>query len=475
MSVPSQRSINWPIASLFILGLAIVVALIAPPRGSDSASDDGSTLPDRARSSRAQSDQPGGVRSKRRSRASIQSRERLLALIDCPPEEAPDFGEIDRLVSRLSDRELWELIETSKHQAALSVGGWVRSAAFTELGRRDGPGLLDRLVADQFGKDSPELGPPAFYSLFRGWGERDPQAAFEKLMALPHLYDVLEPEPSKTTIGMEQWRSEAFTEIAASWIRLDPDAALISLRLHDAYPDYRPATWEGILRATEDPTQLKSRLHEWAAVAGQLRAGRSFNISLEQSSFDPSPSTLRLRVADDLEVRLTTGMGALNLGSHGLEEAAHWLENEGPKGIPNRTGLVQHMLNHHAQRQPDEALRMLQNGHEHAAFIGGGIIWANPERALEVVEAMKGQAELGDALYYGINQQGQPRAQWNYPAPDRVNRLDDWDNRYQLLEAALDAADLPEERRSQLQKQLGEEFHFAPTPHRTADEGPAAP
>ena len=145
-------------------------------------------------------------------------------------------------------------------------------------------------------------------------------------------------------------------------------------------------------------------------------------------------------------------------GEANLTEAAAWIETEAPRTIPNRTGLVHHMLNHFAQRHPDRALAMLRRGEEHPQFIAGGIIWANPERAMEVVRTMRGRAELGDALHYGINGQGTPRENWYHPSPETVNHLGDWERRYELLRDAVASSGIDSARRTELMELLNTEF-----------------
>lgn len=359
-------------------------------------------------------------------------------------ERITTFDDVERLAARLGTAELLELVGEHVIIITGTLDGWVRCAAYAELGRRDPASTLAQVrrarLTQQFRVED-----AAQYSIYRGWAEVDPVAALKDLTRP----EVIELEEGIVYRGLDQWKKSAYRELFTEFIKSDRDQAL---NLLQSLPEqgYRSDGWEGIFAGIGDPAGIKEIWQRWEASNGSHGV-----VSIDL----PNPGLFTNTTVERDRAAFTA---AQVIAESDLPAALAFLGEKNPTKPIGGVLLEMLLLREYGRRHPAEAVELIRSdqaeiGPRHLAI---GVAWRSPDRIGEMLEFA--QAELGAAAFLGevISGQGTTTVDEQLPRPGVVNQLTDYEERYEHLLTAIEEAVLTEREAELLRGRLNQEFAF---------------
>lgn len=394
---------------------------------------------------------PNSVRSAGARRGTPSAEERLRALLNAEPRKAQSFSQLESWVADLSKQALWNLIEESLEGSeelkdpALTVNGWLRAAAFAELGRRAPLETLAKLDHQEHLKTLY----PALFAVYRGWGEADPSAAAAELGKVGNEQSFLELQAKQ---GWRKewvfWKSEAYESIFRSWAAKDPGTALEALPENNERDNYRTRAWAGILGGVEDIGEIKPLLKQW------LNEPVFVSVDLGNNPFGGEESFEFLRDRD--RKRINSIVADRLMEVHDLRDAIGHATFGAAAEEANEVFLNYEILGLHSARDPDALIQYLPTM-QLPTLLAHAVATARPERAVDVLLAID-EAYQDGFLSSLVADPGVVRSEGWYPAPERFPRLPDHEERLGHFRAAVEASTLPAQQKENLIRNLEEKL-----------------
>lgn len=373
------------------------------------------------------------------------ARERLQELLHSKPKGVPAFSTLESLIAELTSEELWRLIEDSlegsedEKDPALTVTGWLRAAAFAELGRRAPVKTLAKLDLE----DHPKTLYPALFSIYRGWGQVDPVAARAALESEDGDAAFLKLQGR---IGWSRqwvfWKSEAYESLFRSWVASDPESAIAALPDASGDNNYRRRAWAGLIGGVEDVGRVKPLMEKWR--------DEPVFVNVTSRPFGRDKQDQFRRSLD--HKRISTIAADRLMETHDLVNAIAYATIGAAADEEYRNLLQYDLMDLHSAKNPDAVIAAL-GGVEYPIQLAHAVATARPERAVDVLLALPDQFQKGFLTSLLSDPKVTHRDSW-YPAPERAPRLPDHEERLGHFRAAVEASTLPPQKKENLVNNL---------------------
>lgn len=405
-----------------------------------------------------------GARSSGVTNEELQALTRLRGILNA--QRVDSFATLEELVPQASNEDLWKLIEDSLllidlgQDPAQTVSGWLRAAAFAELGRRAPEDTLARIATmteaamKEFERGRMEVWRfpgeihpvvatvyPALFSVYRGWADRDPIEACASLSQDEDDELNFKVESSgRSQWARVSWKSETYEAIFHRWAAKDLPAALAGLPvLSDSY-SYRQRAWAGIIGGAGDSEKVAGLIGQWWREPGKM----------DLRAFDRFVGALTPEVVRSYDNHRIRIIGANRLmASRSLEE----ILQTAPFKVtwPAEAPLDYSAMSFYGARNPDSMIEHLPRL-ESPIPLAHTVAIAHPERTVDVLRALPGK-DHEQYLRRIVSRPIMNQSDSRYPAPERFSRLPENEERLGFFLLAVNASSLsPEDKEDVTQK-----------------------
>lgn len=362
--------------------------------------------------------------------------ESLRGLLQKGSSRQPSFLALETEVRVLGDEELFALIEELRPLGVNGYHGWLRCALFAEWGRRDPEGALAYLL------EPPPLEKPlqfqnrgweerqAFYSVFRGWAEVDPDAALARMKS----------GVNKSSLWHEYAYREIFRGLAArdgveAWNRVPVEGE-------------RGGALQGYFRGFDSPIERLAAVKQWYPE----------RISPGGLGYRIGPETFESMQGVSRNIHASSLFycdAALALAELDLESAVRWVKAGKPSSDAER--FVRPLLLKWAEAHPQQALAELKRGHYDTATLVEGILRGDPTHAA-LLSHVEDEQERRVVLERVIELANGERVEHFFPSPDRPPHRQQDAERFRLLNNVVDESALDQEVTDRFRSELRREF-----------------
>lgn len=432
-----------------VLGLAGIVLLI-DRTGTDSSDPELSTRTPRE----------GGGPPRRQGRSAEERMSYLKSLPGLDLNSAPSFASIESQVRGLTNDQIHQLLEENTSHEGLS--GWLRSALWAELGRRNDRESFEMLLG-QLGKE--DDGPGAFasdqavFAFIRGRTESLKE--FDE--TVDDIVDDIGVFAKKTK--SHHWMSKAISVFFDKLARMDHELAWdlasgpcfeegfegVLAGFHDPG---QTAAISGFVGALSSQEQVQSYFEEWEGVLDTPTYRKAYEAYQKQIH-----SHLSGFIAVPPEERMLSNALA-SLARFDPEKALAWLkENEMNPEKPDYN-RIHGMWRQLATEHPQEALEILAR-EEYADARRANLSWLliedfslTPDAIAATPEASHQVQILGDVIRSAASN----HVKDFMPTPEGPNRLPNFQERYDDILEAIELGTHSDKQKERLQVRLEKEF-----------------
>lgn len=348
------------LVATLLVGIAVVVLFAVDRMAGGVAEEDGAIGTKKSELSTKAPRQLRGEGGPQGVLSSVEAAARLRKLLQMQSIAEHYFDDIEELAKRLSDDELRALIEEVGLRSVMPLAPWIRCALFAEWGRRD-PHAAMAYLSDPTTENAAEgwSARQAWFSIFRGWSEGEPDAA----LAILNEGKFARGEGAVGTgiPGMMQdpyWRRFAHVTVFRELARRDGLAAW------DHLPEkrlMRLASLEGLFQGVQNPADRLALINKW--VPEWIEAQNSSDLEGRQSR-------------QELLVGLMAGVALADLD---MQLAKDWLG--GLEGSPVGSVVpLQMILRIWARQQPERALEYIPTAtQDELPSLLNGVLQSRPE------------------------------------------------------------------------------------------------
>ena len=405
-----------------------------------------------------------GASGSRTERRALNPSEKALRFLKSVPgmdlSHAPTFAEIQARTGDLTLEQIEELLAENESHEGLS--GWLRSALWAELGRRNDRAAFERLlssagsegaIGSSFAKDQ------ALFGFIRGRSEGLEE--FDE--SVDAVIEDLGTLAAKTNSG--HWRARAVSELFEKLGRMDSEAAwelvqepCLEEHLHAEVPglfdNSQTAATTGFFRSLSSEKAVLTYLGEWERILELPEVKKSYENYKEQitssfSGFVPIPAE---------EVIIANALASL--ARFNPEAALTWLtEHEADPEKPDYN-RIHGMWRALAENSPERALEIFAE----EKYVGarraniGWVLSGGFSLVPEVITGTPKASHQTQILHSVISSAGSNHVNDFFPTPEGPNRLPDLQQRYDLLAEGINRGTYPEKQKESLLGSLEREF-----------------
>lgn len=380
--------------------------------------------------------------------------------------DAPTFVSLEAMAGQLSIEQIRDLL--SNHDSHEALSGWLRSALWAELGRRNHRESLELLIdqlggksgaATQFSDDQ------AIFAFLRGRAE--------SLVGFDESVDAVIGEINLFSSKTESrhWQTKAVSVLFEKLAAIDHEAAWDLLQgpclnegqgadVPGLFASKQTAAMTGFFRSLPNEELVSSYLGEWERVLDLPEVKKSYEIYNQQIN-----STLSGFIAIPPEETIMAHALA-SLARFDPAGALEWLADHQVDPEKPDYNRIHGMWRQLATRHPDEALEIFAR-EEYVDARRSNIGWLlgrDFSKTADVIAATPKASHQAQILGDLLHSAGSNHVNDFFPTPEGPNRLPNFQQRYDRLLEAIDLGTFPEKQKESLIKRLDREFQGKLTP-----------
>lgn len=384
----------------------------------------------------------------------------LQSVPDLDLNSPPTFSSIEDRTKHLTIAQIEDLLD--KHTSHEGLTGWLRSALWAELGRRNHRPTIDALLTRLQNEESNRANFPddqAIFAFLRGRTE-----------TLTEFDDNLDSvlEDFNNFAGARKsgyWRSPAVTRLFSQLTRIDPEAAWdlahknsLSENLHDNMPglvdNSLVSSLTGFFQGLPSEELASSYLKKWQSALETPEAKKAYDTYQQQLN-----SRLSGFIAIPPEESIVT-QAVASLARFNPEIAVAWLKEHEPnpeKPDYNRTHGMWRQL---ATNYPEQALEIFSREEyldPRRANIGW-MIQYNHSLLPDVIAETDKSSHQVQIIQSVLMSSGSNHVKDFFPTPDGPNRLPNFQQRRDYILEAIELGTYHEKQKESLIRSLNREF-----------------
>ncbi|MEN8784750.1 MAG: hypothetical protein ABF379_10330 [Akkermansiaceae bacterium] len=373
---------------------------------------------------------------------------------------APTFSSIESRTKRLTIAQIEALLD--EHTSHEGLAGWLRSALWAELGRRNHRRLFDKLVASLAGGQSGTSSfatDQALFAFLRGRAEM--LNSFDD--SLSSIFQDLNNISANNKSGY--WKPHTITFLFSKLTAIDPDAAWDLL--HDTpleketsdpplglFDNDHVASLSGFFQALPTEELATSYLKKWQPTLETPNVKKAYENYQTQIN-----SRLSGFIAVPPEETIIS-QALASLARFNPEAAVTWLKEHEPNPEKPDYNRVHGMWRQLATHHPEQATRIFSQEQyldPRRANIGWMIQFDYsllPE-AITQTEKASHQTQI---IHSVLSSSASNHVNDFFPTPDGPNRLPNFQQRHDYLLEAINLGTYHEKQKESLLKSLAREF-----------------
>jgi hypothetical protein len=440
--------------ALLLAGALVVGGVFVTMKSEDAGDEEAALLGERDER----------VSSSRGERRILDSSEKALRFLRSVPEmdldNAPSFAEIQGRTGDLTLEQIEELLAANESHEGLS--GWLRSALWAELGRRNDRATFERLLSSA---GSDETGGASFandqalFAFIRGRSE--------SLKEFDDSVDVVIEDigtlAAKSNSG--HWRSKAVSELFEKLAKLDHEAAWelvqepclneqLRAEVPGLFDNNQTAATTGFFRALSSEKLVRDYLGEWERVLELPEVRKNY----ESYRFQIDSSLSGFIAIPPEEVIISNALASL--ARFDPEAAVAWLAEHEPDPEKPDYNRIHGMWRALAENYPERALEIFgEEKYLDARRMNiGGVLEKDFSLVPEVITGTPKASHQVQILQSVMSSAGSAHVNDFFPTPEGPNRLPNFQERYDFLLEGIHQGAYPERQREQFLERLEQTF-----------------